>query len=125
MSSPKKKSFKKSPNSDSREFSKSSTKRELKFAPLDPKGFATQSTYQQVKDALIVMINEKIEYDLLDVRSCIEKEVIIRPPEPVKEQPRGSSPEAIEDSKERNKILYESALKEWDKCIDNLDENLL
>ena len=57
--------------------------------------------------------------------NVIVQQVIIGPPEPVKEQPKGSSPEAIEDSKERNKILYESALKKWDKRIDNLDKNLL
>ena len=124
MSAPRKKFFKKSSNSVSSMSSKS-TKRELKFAPLDPRGFVTQSTYQQVKDALIVMIDEKIEYDQLDIRSCIEKEVIIRPHEPVEEQPKGLSPEAIEDFKERNKILYESAPKKWDKRMDNLDKNLL
>ena len=106
MSAPRKKFFKKASNFESREDTKSSTKRELKFAPLDPKGFATQFTCQQVKYALIVMIDEKIGYGLLDIRSCIEKEVIVRPPEPVEEQPRGSSPKAIEDSKERNKILH-------------------
>ena len=68
-----KKFFKKASKFESREGTESFTKGELKFAPLDPNGFATQSTYQQAKVALIVMIDEKIEYDLLDIRSCIEK----------------------------------------------------
>ena len=48
------------------------SKRELKFAPLDPKGFAKQATYQQVKDALLVAIDAAIDDNLLDIRSCIE-----------------------------------------------------
>ena len=67
MSTYKKKFFKKTSKFDSREGAKPTTKKELKFSPLDPKGYATQATYQQVKDALLVMIDDKIEVDLLDI----------------------------------------------------------
>ena len=125
MSTYKKKFFKKTSKFESREGAKPSTKKELKFSPLDPKGYATQATYQQVKDALLVMIDDKIEDDLLDIRSCVEKEVMKVPSEPVKGKPTGTTPEDIEDSKEQNKILYESALKKWDRRIYNLEKNSL
>ena len=48
----------------------------------------------------MVMIDEKIEDDLLSIRTCVEKKNNINPPEPVKKQPKGSSPEMIKDSRE-------------------------
>ena len=59
MSTYKKKFFKKVSKSDARDGTKSTaSKRELKFAPLASKGFATQPTYQQVKDALLIAIDK-------------------------------------------------------------------
>ena len=71
------------------------------------------------------MIDDKIEDDLLDIRSCVEQEVMKVPPEPGKGKPTGTTPEDIEDSKEQNKIFYESALKKWDCRIYNLEKNSL
>ena len=62
MSTYKKKCFKKvSKAKDGTKLNPS--KRELKFAPVDPKGFATQATYQQVKDALLIAIDSAIDDD--------------------------------------------------------------
>ena len=47
------------------------------------------------------------------------------PQEPVKAKPVGANDEELADSKERNRILYESALKKWDRRIYNLETNLL
>ena len=75
MSTIRKKFFKLTSKSESNsDLTKSNTRRELKFSPLNTKGFATQATYKQVKDALLVMIDERITDDLIDVRSCIENE---------------------------------------------------
>ena len=76
MSIAKKKFFKKVLKFDSKEGTKSvASKQELKFVPLDPKGFATQPTYQQVKGILLIAIDKEIDNDLLNIRSCIELEV--------------------------------------------------
>ena len=83
----KKKFFKSATKSTSSETTKPSVKHELKFAPLDQKGFTKQATYKQVKDALLLMIDDKITEDLLDVRLCIEAEETIIPPEPIREEP--------------------------------------
>ena len=126
MSTIGKKFFKSTSKSESNsDLTKSNARRELKFAPLDPKGFATQARYKQVKDALLVMINERISDDLLDVRSCIETESMNPPQEPVRAKPVGGDAEELADSKECNRILYESALKKWDRQIYNLETNLL
>ena len=86
-------------NSDS---TKPNARRELKFTPLDTKGFATQA-----------------------IRSCIENKTTAPPKEPVKAPTVGTTDEEREDSKDRNRILYESALKKWDRRIYNLEINLL
>ena len=126
MSTIRKKFFKSTSKSESKSDStKSKVRHELKFAPLDTKGFATQATYKQVKDALLVMIDDRITDDLLDVRSCIEHENTDPPLEPVKAATIGTTAEEREDSKDRNRILYESALKKWDRQIYNLKTNLL
>ena len=82
-------------NSDS---TKSNTRRVLQFTPLDTKGFATQSTYKQVKDALLVAIDMAITDDLLDVRSCIENETTAPLQEPVKASTVGTTDEEKADS---------------------------
>ena len=83
MSTYKKKFFKKVSKSEDGA-KPTASKRELKFAPLDPKGFATQPTYQQVKDALIIAIDSSIDDNLLDIRSCIENEIYQNPAIPVR-----------------------------------------
>ena len=101
MSTHKKKIFKKVLKFESKEGTKlAASKQELKLAPLDPEGFATQPTYQKVKDAWLVAIDGQINDDLLDIRSCIELEVYQVPPEPVKARPTGTTDEEIEDSSE-------------------------
>ena len=108
MSTIRKKFFKSTSKSESNSDStKSNTRRELKFIPLDTKGFATQATYKQVKDALLVAIDMAITDDLLDVRSCIENETTAPPLEPVKAATVGTTDEEKADSKHRNRILYE------------------
>ena len=126
MSTIRKKFFKSTSKSESNtDSTKSNTRRELKFTPLDTKGFATQATYKQVKDALLVAIDERITDDLIDVRSCIENETTAPPKEPVKVPTVGATDEERKDSRDRNRILYESALKKWDCQIYNLEINLL
>ena len=99
MSTYKKKFFKKvSKSKDGTKLNPS--KCELKFAPLDPKGFAKQATYQQVKDALLIAINNAIDDDLLDIRSCIKNKVYQQPAIPVKARPTGSNAEEIKESRE-------------------------
>ena len=122
MSTYKKKFFKKVSKSEDGTKSNPS-KHELKFAPLDPKGFAKQATYQQVKDALLIAIDAAIDDDLLDIRSCIENEVLQQPALPVKVRPTGSNAEEIKESKETNKILHDIQLKKYDHRVDNLGKN--
>ena len=74
---------------------------------------------------MLVALDERITDDLIDVRSCIENEMTAPPKEPVKARTVGTTPEEKEDSKDRNRILYESALKKWDRRIYNLETNLL
>ena len=122
MSAYKKKFFKKV--TKSKDGTKSNTsKRELKFAPLDPKGFAKQATYQQVKDALLIAIDAAIDDDLLDTRFCIENEVYQQPAIPVKARPTGSNAEEIKESRETNKILHDIQLKRYDRRVDNFGKN--
>ena len=125
MSTHKKKFFKKVTKFEPKEGTKSASKQELKFAPLDSKGFATQPTYQQVKDALVVAIDGQIDDDLLDIRSCIELGVYEVSPEPAKARPTGMTDEEIKDSRERNKIFYENKVKKWDGCINNIEQNAI
>ena len=122
MSTYKKKFFKKV--SKSKDGTKSNpSKRELKYARLDPKGFATQATYQQVKDALLIAIDSAIDDDLLDIRSCIENEVYQQPALPVKTRPTSANAEEIRESKETNKTLHDIQLKKYDRQVDNLGKN--
>ena len=125
MSTNKKKFFKSASKSTSSETTRSSVKHELKFAPLDQKGFAKQATYKQVKDALLLKIDETITEDLLDVRLCIEMEETIIPPEPTREEPTGDTPAQRKESRERNRIIWESELKRRSRRLYNLDINLL
>ena len=101
------------------------SKRELKFAPLDSKGFGTQPTYQQVKGAVLIAIDSQIANDLLNIRSCIELKVYQVPPEPVRARPTGTTDEEIEESRELNKILHEVKVKKWDRRVDNLEKNAI
>ena len=114
--------FKKVSKFEPKEGTKMSSKRELKFAPLDPKGFATQPTYQQVKVALLVAIDKKLEANLLNIRSCIELKVHEVPPEPVKARPTGMADKEIEDAKEHNGILYKSTVMKW---VGDIEKNAI
>ena len=105
MSTYKKKFFKKVAKSEDGTKSNPS-KRELKFSPLDPKGFAKQATYQQVKDALLIAIDKAIDVDLLDIRSCIVNEVMKDPDLPVKPRPTGNNAEELRESKENISRRY-------------------
>ena len=112
MSTYRKKFLKSTSKSESNsDLTKSNAHRELKFTPLDTKGYATQATYKQVKDALLVAIDMAITDDLLDVRSCIENETTAPPMEPVKATTVGTTDEEKADSRTRNRILYEMDLK--------------
>ena len=117
MSTYKKKFFKKVAKSEDGTKSNPS-KHELKFAPLDPKGFAKQATYQQVKDALLIAIDKAIDDDLLDIRSCIVNEVMKPPDLPVKPRPTGTTNKEIKESKETIKTLHEIRLKKHDRKLE-------
>ena len=124
MSTYKKKIFKKVSKSDSKEGTKlTASKHELKFAPLDPNGFATQPTYQQVKDPLLIAIDSQIDDDLLDTSTCIKNEVYQAPPAPVRARPTGTTDEEIEESRELNKLLHEIKVKKYDRRVNNLENN--
>ena len=73
MSTNKKKFFKSASKSTSSETTRPSVKHELKFAPLDQKGFAKQATYKQVKDALLLKIDETIMYRGLIRRASLHR----------------------------------------------------
>ena len=105
MSTIRKKFFKSTGKSNYSEPNKSHVKRELKFAPLDPKGFAAQATYKQVKDALLVKIDKTIDNDLMDIRKCIQDENVQPPDEPVANKAVGKTPELIAISKNQSRIL--------------------
>ena len=93
------------------------SKRELKFAPLDSMGFATQPTYQQVRDALLIAINKEINNDLVDIWNCIELEVYQEPPVPVRARPTGTTDEEIEESRELNRLIHEIKTKKYDRRL--------
>lgn len=124
MSTIRKKFFKSTGRSNYSEPTKSHVKRELKFAPLDPKGFASQATYKQVKDALLVKIDKNIDTDLRDIRKCIQDEVVQPLAEPVQEVAVGANPAELALSENRCRILYDCALKQWSRRRYNLEANL-
>ena len=124
MSTIRKKFFKSTGKSEYSESTKPHAKRELKFAPLDPKGFSSQATYKQVKDALLIMIDEKIDKDLMDIRRCIDLEDADPPAEPVHEAAVGNDAAEIARSEHRNQVLYDCALKKWSERRYNLEANL-
>ena len=125
MSTIRKKFFKSTSKSESNSDStKPNARHVLQFTPLDTKGYATQATYKQVKDALLVAIDLGITDDLLDVRSCIENETTAPLMEPVRAATVGTTDQEKADSQHRNRILYEMDLKNWGRRKHNLEINL-
>ena len=93
--------------------------------PLTPRALLPNQPINKLRTLLLVAIDGQIDDNLLDIRSCIELEVYQEPHEPVKARATGTTKKEIEDSREHNRILYESKVKKWDQRVDNIEKNAI